>query len=346
MIEIIKYVKNYFFSYVKIYKNKKNINFNFKLIKRLIVNNVNVYKLKKCKFNVRSDFIFDLNDKIISETIDHKIRIKLYQKKNFSKKIKFNDNIAILNLSSENHFNYYHFIIDIMFKLFIFKKLNIANYKIILPLYKFNSYRREIFYFFFPNEKKNILLIDSKTEVLCDLAYHIESNFHYKFYTFKEYIAFLRKKIFLNKKIKNKTNKIKDKKIYISRKLIKYRNFVNESKFTNYLKKKGFRTFYFEKLSIIEQFQIFHNADIIVACHGSALTNLIASKKTIIILEIHSGFFADHYTKLSQLIGINKHRSYLVKENSYANFFDYILEKNKNKIVTDSFLKEIDLLLK
>ena len=80
-------------------------------------------------------------------------------------------------------------------------------------------------------------------------------------------------------------------------------------------------------MSIIQQFSIFKYAKLILTCHGSALTNMIASNKNNSIIEIHSRIFTDNYLKISQLLNINKYRNYLLKENKYFNFFLILFQK-------------------
>ena len=189
MLQIIKIFKYNLISYFKILKNIKIINDDFKNIEKTYFNTIAIYKIRNCFFDTRNDFIFDKNGKIISQTLDNKVRIKSFKKINFKNKIKFNEKKIILNLCSENHYNYYHFIIDILFKLFIFRKLRQKNYTIILPKEKFNGYRKEIFEFFFPKEKK-ITLIDKNTQIECKILYHIESNFDHNFIKFKDYLFF------------------------------------------------------------------------------------------------------------------------------------------------------------
>ncbi len=341
MVEIIKLFKYNIISYLKILKNTKFINYNYNNIEKKDLNTVRIYKIKNCFFDTRNDFAFDSNGKIISETLDNKARIKNFKKKKFKKKVFFDEDKIVLNLSSEQHFNYYHFIIDILFKLFIFRKLNINNYTIVLPKEKFNGYIKDIFEFFFPREIKKVFLVDKNSYIVCKILYHIESNFDHNFIKFKDYLLFLSKKIKKSKKL----SKFKFKKVYISRKLANYRGFKNEKKLITYLSKQGFKILHFENMNILDQFSVFKNSKIILTCHGSALTNLIASNKKNLIIEIHSRIFTDNYLKISQLLNLKNYKNYLLKENRFFNFFDNITEKNKNKIITEDFLNDINFLI-
>ena len=67
-------------SYFKILKNVKIINDDFKNIEKTYLNTVAIYKIRNCFFDTRNDFIFDKNGKIISQTLDNKVRIKSFKK--------------------------------------------------------------------------------------------------------------------------------------------------------------------------------------------------------------------------------------------------------------------------
>ena len=62
-----------------------------KNIEKTYLNTVAIYKIRNCFFDTRNDFIFDKNGKIISQTLDNKVRIKSFKKINFKNKIKFNE---------------------------------------------------------------------------------------------------------------------------------------------------------------------------------------------------------------------------------------------------------------
>ena len=77
-------------------------------------------------------------------------------------------------------------------------------------------------------------------------------------------------------------------RIYISRSRSKNRQIINEDAVVEILSKLGFQTVYLEELSVLDQVVLFANADIIVAPHGSGLTNLVFCSPNTTIIELFS----------------------------------------------------------
>lgn len=76
------------------------------------------------------------------------------------------------------------------------------------------------------------------------------------------------------------------RKIYISRGVAKYRRVLNEDSVIRYLEKLGFVAVELERFSLQEQISIMKSAEIIVAPHGSGLTNLVFCDPGTIVIEI------------------------------------------------------------
>ena len=64
-------------------------------------------------------------------------------------------------------------------------------------------------------------------------------------------------------------------RIYVSRKLAGKRHLSNEDEFLPLLKKYKFRKVYLEKMTIIEQVDLFRKASHVIAAHGAGLTNIL-----------------------------------------------------------------------
>ena len=75
-------------------------------------------------------------------------------------------------------------------------------------------------------------------------------------------------------------------RIYVSRKLAGKRHLSNEDEFLPLLKKYKFRKVYLEKMSIIEQVELFRKASHVIAAHGAGLTNILFAPADARILEI------------------------------------------------------------
>lgn len=103
--------------------------------------------------------------------------------------------------------------------------------------------------------------------------------------------TFLRKS-FLKKNIQNKITT--PDRIYISRSLAKFRNLVNENEVIDCLNKFGFTTVFLETLSVIEQASLLGGAKVVVAAHGSGLTNLVFCQPKTKVIE----FFSPSYVNV------------------------------------------------
>jgi len=75
-------------------------------------------------------------------------------------------------------------------------------------------------------------------------------------------------------------------KIYIRREDANYRKILNEADLINKLRQQGFEIINPQHFEIPEQMKIFSNAEVIVAPHGSNLSNIIFCKKGTKIIEI------------------------------------------------------------
>lgn len=95
-------------------------------------------------------------------------------------------------------------------------------------------------------------------------------------------------------------------RIYISRKSAKTRRILNEGEIVEILEKYGFKTVNLETLSVVEQARLFNQAKVIVAPHGSGLTNLVFCQPGTIAIELFSPNYVYHcYWWLSNLAGLN-----------------------------------------
>ena len=75
-------------------------------------------------------------------------------------------------------------------------------------------------------------------------------------------------------------------KIYIRREDANYRKIINEADLIIKLRKQGFEIINPQHFDILEQMKIFSNAEMIVAPHGSNMSNIIFCKKGTKIIEI------------------------------------------------------------
>ncbi len=95
-------------------------------------------------------------------------------------------------------------------------------------------------------------------------------------------------------------------RLYISRQNTANRRIVNELELVQYLEQFGFVSIDLAALSIVEQAQLFARAEVIVAPHGSGLTNAIFCAPSTKIIEIFSpNFVYSCYWYISNIIKLD-----------------------------------------
>ncbi|MBE9097330.1 tetratricopeptide repeat protein [Tychonema sp. LEGE 07203] len=85
------------------------------------------------------------------------------------------------------------------------------------------------------------------------------------------------------------------KRIYISRHKARYRRVLNEENVVEILEEYGFVSIFPESMSLVEQIAHFEAADVIVAAHGSGLTNTMFCRQGTKVIELVSPHYISHY---------------------------------------------------
>ena len=85
------------------------------------------------------------------------------------------------------------------------------------------------------------------------------------------------------------------KRIYISRSKARYRRVLNEEDVVEVLEQSGFVSILPESMSLAEQIAHFYHAEVIVAAHGSGLTNTIFCRQGTKVIELVSPHYISHY---------------------------------------------------
>ncbi|OJJ22417.1 hypothetical protein BKI52_06975 [marine bacterium AO1-C] len=96
-------------------------------------------------------------------------------------------------------------------------------------------------------------------------------------------------------------------RVYITRGNVQWRRVKNESEVFELLRGYDVEFRVLDQISIREQAQIFYHADVIIAPHGSALTNLIFGKENSKVLEI---FAHNHIDKTSFALAAHSNMHY------------------------------------
>ncbi|WP_199621808.1 glycosyltransferase family 61 protein [Paenibacillus alkalitolerans] len=96
------------------------------------------------------------------------------------------------------------------------------------------------------------------------------------------------------------------KRIFVGRGNAGQRRPVNEAEVMNLLGPRGFHYYSLDDMSVRDQIQLFHSADIIVAPHGAALTNLTFCRPGTTVVELMNNNYAPgFYWRISNYQGLN-----------------------------------------
>ena len=110
--------------------------------------------------------------------------------------------------------------------------------------------------------------------------------------------------------------RVPGRKIYISRRNAGRRRILNDAELESMLTARGFEMVTLGSQSIYEQARIFAEADVIVAQHGAALTNLLYASPGAKVVEIFPfpGHDEIHYRKICPVLGLDYHRAEQIPE--------------------------------
>ncbi|MCH9630432.1 MAG: hypothetical protein S4CHLAM37_04310 [Chlamydiia bacterium] len=203
-------------------------------------------------------------------------------------------------LAQEGAANYYHWMVEVLPKLAFLEENHIEYDQIYTP---FSSpFMRQTLELFGVDRKKVVEALPGrhiKAQELIALSAPAFSC-----YTPEWICRYLRNKL-ISKAKDVISSQIFSKKVFISRKKASYRRVINEDEVFALLQKQGFKRYFLEELSILEQVFLFHNAEVIIAPHGAGLVNLIFAEPHTKIVELFQEHEDDTYWYLSQIRGID-----------------------------------------
>lgn len=202
----------------------------------------------------------------------------------------------IASIAQEGYKNYYHWMTEIVPKILMLKDAQIEYDLLYVP--RGPSFIKETLDLLGINPDK-IIASDSTTFIEAEYLI-IPSFVSLSCYSTKETIESL-----WNAFLPIIKKSVTPKKVFISREKAAYRKIINEEDLFTLLSKKGFKKYYLEEMTVIDQINLFHNADIIVAAHGAGLTNIIFCQPQTKIYEIFQEHEDDTFWHLSQVIGNN-----------------------------------------
>jgi capsular polysaccharide biosynthesis protein len=188
--------------------------------------------------------------------------------------------------------NYYHWMIDVL--PYIISIQEIDSTVTFLSVVHLKTYQIESLNEQMVTIKLNHVWVNA-TNLILPMRRH-ETGFpnHSVLKTLQEY--------FLNKFQPGEMQKVN--KIYVSRRN-STRTPKNESEIEQILLSLGFQILDCNKLSLHDQFNAFHSAEIVIGPHGAGLTNLMFCQKGTKVIElIPSTFHNPCYEQLSSLSGL------------------------------------------
>ncbi len=196
--------------------------------------------------------------------------------------------------------NYYHFLIDTVPQIELCDEIGLdKDIPIIVPsYYAKHGFVREYFEKIKPLTRKLIVM---------EQGQYLEVK---KLYIVKD-VFFCNTVIGYAKNVLPDDRTIRPKKIFIKRHKNAGRTLSNLEEIEDVLLKRGFTVIEPGDYSMVEQTNLFSDAELIVSIHGAGVTNIVFSKaQSLKLIEIFKGGteFPDHYKNLSKIFGYSYRR--------------------------------------
>jgi tetratricopeptide (TPR) repeat protein len=120
-------------------------------------------------------------------------------------------------------------------------------------------------------------------------------------------------------------------RLYLGRQNAIYRVVLNEEEVIQFLEKRGFYSVNLETMSVVEQASLIAQAEVIIAPHGSALSNLVFCERGTKIIELFSPMYVlNYYWLICNLCGLEH---YHVLGNLLENEEEDMSPQKKNILV-------------
>jgi capsular polysaccharide biosynthesis protein len=239
------------------------------------------------------DFIFDVSD--TSET-DRSAAHPLFLSARLPRVTRIEGRVAVLTTHFASQ-NYSHWMFDLIPRLHLLRKSGLPYDKIVVPCRT-------------PYQSESLQLLGiERAEMIDDLDLHIEAS-KLIVPSLPGLIAnpqswacrYLRDSF-----LKHVQGDRKRRRILISRdKAGVTRRVTNEGDVFGLLRKFGFERVFLEDLALLEQVQLFRDAEFVVSPHGAGLTNLVFCRQGSSIIELFSPNYVNViYWSLANQVGLN-----------------------------------------
>ena len=317
-------------------------------IYKIFNNNVKKYKYKLYQINngrVFTNYVENLavisKNILIKDASFQQIKGYLKQNKNevllngtpkFKKKV--NGRMLVLTQGASGHFNYAHWLFDIIPKIILISQQYKIDKKDFFYLSRLNKFQKETL-------KLINININTKKIIDANKFRHVEAkkllavthpNYFNKTIFFSHsnipaWIIYSLKKIFKKKKIK----KSNYKKIFIDRTDSKqdHCKLINNKEVVMFLRKKNFKILRLSNLKFIDQVSIFSNCKLIIAPHGAGLANITFCRRNTKVVEIIPKYIKNYeYKRVSKINKLN-HQFIFLNEIKNNNNGDMYLDLDK-----------------
>lgn len=208
----------------------------------------------------------------------------------------------VVVLAQEGQANYYHWMVEVLPKIAMLEEKNIAYDWLYVPT-RLPFMRQTLSLLGIPQEK--ILEATPNAHIEADELI-VPSAPALSCYTPRWIVDYLRERL-IPQAEQARSQEVLSKKIFISRKKASYRRIINEDEVFRLFEPLGFVRYNLEDLTVLEQVQLFHNADVIVAPHGAGLVNLVFAKPNALVVELFQEHQDDSFWYLSQVVGLRHH---------------------------------------
>lgn len=250
---------------------------------------------------------------------------------------KISGTTLVLTQGASGHFNYAHWLFDIIPKLIMCSQVYDLKKIDFFYFSKLNSFQKEILKLMRIKTEK---FIDSNNyrHIKCDKLLSVTHPNYFKktiFFAHSNlpvWIVEVLKKKFI---VKN-SKKLSYEKVFIDRSdsINSHCKLINNDEVIKFLKKKGYKILQLSKIKFIDQISIFKNCKKIIAPHGAGLANIVFCRRKTNILEIITKNIKNkEYQRISKINKLRHKFVYLnyIKNNEYGDM--YLKLKKLEKIV-------------
>ncbi|MFJ8530182.1 glycosyltransferase family 61 protein [Bacillus sp. NPDC094106] len=263
--------------------------------------------------------LFELSPEVGKKPEEHSV----FDRRNLPRLQKHRGNIAVLTFNASA--TYYHWMFDILARLYLLELGNIQYDKIIMS----NQHNLK-----FQKETLDLFEIESDSILTVHENFHLEARnvivpslIGYTGAIPKWACDYLRNKLLrYSKKITGY------ERVFVSRENARWRKLLNEEQVFEMLKKHGFKKVVLEELSVLEQINLFVSAEVIIAPHGSGFANLVFCNPNTKVIELFSpNYVHPMYWRLSNYMNLD---------------YYYIIGKMESQLdYVDSWIVEDDIVI-